>query len=1382
MKKLFLSLLFTLFFLPNLFAVTVNLSTVGSGKDYETLQEWEDDVDGNLVSLDTAEVVEVYGVLTGSVTINGSTTDVDHYIKITVPESLRHNGIWDITKSSIVSSDDGIVIIIYDAYVIVEWLQIYPKGDSGSSTGITTYNPNTTIRYNLIDGHDSSNVQGIQGGNNSNSQIYRNIIYGCADEFEGGIRLNGGGGTLVYYNTFFKCSHGIRTNNATDVMIGNAIFDSIDYGDFYDNTGSASSGYNCISDNSAMPGSNNLSVKNAYDNFVSTVAASENLHIKNNAADLYNAGTDLGSPYDVDIDSETVTGIWDIGADEYTAIGPPTPTSFSGTVKSISSIEWGWDDISGEDGYRVYSSTSDTVVQVLSIGVTYWIESSLTANTSFQYYIKSWDEQGESSASSAILKYTFANVPTSLSIVDVFYSSATLSWSGDGTGYQIIMDTTTDFSTTITTYTLSEQTTTFASLLELTTYWWKVRGYNGDTVYTIFTSSVSTTTVANPFPDAPTNFAGVVQSTGSIAWSWDNVTGEDGFKVYSSTGGIMQTLAADTLTWNQSGLDDNTLFQYYVVAYVTEGNSDSSNVISLYTFANAPTGLTVSDVGYSSMTVTWTGNGGTNYDAIIADDASFSTNVSTNNVASQNYTFTGLFGSSVYFIRVRGYNGDAITTAYTNIISSETFVTPTVEVFDYNVTETHYIVNESSGYPDLFESRKDSTFNTTFSRVTEASDAGSDMAVPIYSRWSPLNCDGTRLIFQKTVGNPDSLLYNAITYELIMVFPAKTTIDGVPNQSINTQESSELRWSKVDPDLIYLVNGMSFMEWNIVTDTATTVHDFSVEFPSQGIIHNDVEGDCDESGRYWCWMVKGPYLNGTNAMHAIITYDKQTDTILGTLDYADYLALGGGRSKLPTPNMVDMSPDGSRCLLLLAFAWDDSAYDDGDLGLDIGTLFDGVYVWDLDFTNPQKVAPDQTHGGWGWDYDGNLMYVFQNNKTDWLEATDIQTGGDAWDTRWDVMRGDIRMFEHPDMGYGNGFHFARMPESTPGWNLVSTYKSPASSYPAAWGDNQLLMIELVDKDVTNPTVWRLGHMYNVFDEYYAEGFATMSQFGDKFWWVAKWFGQSDIETYEMLLPDGWWTAIGSTSDTVTVPIPVPNYPSPNYTQDADCLFAYPMDQDVNPTIDQSKNSLDGALKAAGEPNYTNVTVPGIYSTGNFLFDGVDDYITLSTATNVTDSSFSVCFWFRQDVSPSNDYYTFIYMDDEFRICRNGTDDGIAIVVDDGSGNYQFETSVFEFNSIWNHVVFTWNTATNSAAIYLNSTTGTLVSSSGFSYSGMTDNVIRIGCMDIGQTGFVNGYFDEVAVFKRVLTSAEATNIFNNGLLGYESGSSTEVESNVLMLQ
>ena len=105
-----------------------------------------------------------------------------------------------------------------------------------------------------------------------------------------------------------------------------------------------------------------------------------------------------------------------------------------------------------------------------------------------------------------------------------------------------------------------------------------------------FTTTSSTTTprieditltYTSP-PAAPSVNYNAGDSYTQVTWKWaDNSSGqyqEDGFKVYSSTGGILKTLSADTTCWTEAGLKRNTKYGRYVQSHNTAGSNNSVTV------------------------------------------------------------------------------------------------------------------------------------------------------------------------------------------------------------------------------------------------------------------------------------------------------------------------------------------------------------------------------------------------------------------------------------------------------------------------------------------------------------------------------------------------------------------------------------------------------------------------------------------------------------------------------------------------------------------------------------------------------------------------------------------------------------------------------------
>jgi hypothetical protein len=89
-------------------------------------------------------------------------------------------------------------------------------------------------------------------------------------------------------------------------------------------------------------------------------------------------------------------------------------------------------------------------------------------------------------------------------------------------------------------------------------------------------------------PEAPTDLVGGAYSSSVIILNWmDNSDNELGFYIYRADSNWVRVgnVAEDVTEWADYGLDDSTLYRYYVEAIGQSQNSEKSNVISVYTRA-----------------------------------------------------------------------------------------------------------------------------------------------------------------------------------------------------------------------------------------------------------------------------------------------------------------------------------------------------------------------------------------------------------------------------------------------------------------------------------------------------------------------------------------------------------------------------------------------------------------------------------------------------------------------------------------------------------------------------------------------------------------------------------------------------------------------------
>ncbi|HOX44239.1 MAG TPA: hypothetical protein PK668_11605 [Myxococcota bacterium] len=379
---------------------------------------------------------------------------------------------------------------------------------------------------------------------------------------------------------------------------------------------------------------------------------------------------------------------------------------------------------------------------------------------------------------------------------------------------------------------------------------------------------------------------------------------------------------------------------------------------------------------------------------------------------------------------------------------------------------------------------------------------------PVYSRWRAENSSGEYYFLVKDGETPPG----SGAGQTIILRAADDGVHRVVSE-LNSHESAELRWdhSGARPLFLFYREGCALREYDAASGATALVHDFALDVPGCEEALNDVEGDSSADSRIWAFMLRGPYDGATNPMLAIVTYDRQTDTVLGTLDLDLFHALGGQGAELPRPNMVDVSPLGDRVVALFPRT-------------DRGDAFDGPHAFALDFTDPLKVCNDETHGGWAFTAEGDAAYVCQVNNSNWpaadsdtLAYTNLRTG----ETQ--------TMLYHEDLGWDvGGFHFGRFTDpAIRGWVYLSTYSEPGS---ASWLRNQAVMLELRPY-AEHPRVWRLADTHNDYpgpDGYPREAYSPISGDGRTVLWGADWpGGDGSVDTYRLRLPADWWADLAS---------------------------------------------------------------------------------------------------------------------------------------------------------------------------------------------------------------------------------------------------------------
>lgn len=418
------------------------------------------------------------------------------------------------------------------------------------------------------------------------------------------------------------------------------------------------------------------------------------------------------------------TGSWVMQMATFKAAGsapdttpPSVPTGLTGTSSSPTQTSLSWTastDNVGVTGYKVYRNG----VQVATTPNTSYVDTGLTAGTTYTYTVAAYDAAGNTSAQSSPFNVTTQtpdttppSVPTGLSANAVSTSEIDLSWTASTdnvgvTGYKVYRN-----GTLVTTVTATSYNNT--GLAAGTSYSFTVSAIDAAGNESAQSAPVSQSTQAPDTtpPSVPTGLSATAVSSSEIDLSWsastDNV-GVAGYNVYRN--GVKVGSTSGSLTYKDTGLAASTTYAYSVSAFDAAGNeSAQSSAVNATTQTpdttppSVPTGLTVGNATTSQLTVTWSASTD-NVGVVGYHVFRNGTQVATTTTAS--YQDSGLTANTTYSYTVSAFDAAGNESAQSAAANGTTQALPAQPFLTGASSNGRYLVDQN-GNPFLINGDSD---------------------------------------------------------------------------------------------------------------------------------------------------------------------------------------------------------------------------------------------------------------------------------------------------------------------------------------------------------------------------------------------------------------------------------------------------------------------------------------------------------------------------------------------------------------------------------------------------------------------------------------------------------------------------------------------------
>jgi hypothetical protein len=587
-------------------------------------------------------------------------------------------------------------------------------------------------------------------------------------------------------------------------------------------------------------------------------------------------------------------------------------------------------------------------------------------------------------------------------------------------------------------------------------------GGGTDTTAPIVTITSPTSNSSYTSPNASLALSGSASDTNGVSQvAWANNRGGNGTATLSgsetvrtwNTGSVSLQSGANVITVTATDKSNNSSNKALTVTYTTDTTPPS--VVSVSPAANS-TSISVNtqiQIAFSEALLS---------SSVTATTVSVSGVVGAVSLSGQTVTLTPtnpspLAPSTAYTVTVLGGSngvkdlaGNSLASSYSWTFTTAATVSGGYPCDDFYKSGFAFVIGlDNSPIPSIARPAKgvptaEPTYKTCLVRISDAAtEPPNTFARSDYSRRQAFNADNSKILVYAFDGKWH--LYDARTM-------------GYLKQVTGPGGDAEPQWHPTNPDILYYIpnkGGMTINKADISTNATTVVANFAgrLPWPTAARVSTKAEGSPSADARYWGFVVQ----DSNFGFLGLMTYDLQTDTILGTFTSVD------------EPNNVGMSPSGKYIV---------AQYSNNDRPVG-SNLPGGPMAFTLDFSSYKHLRPDGNvaHTDNARAANGDDVFVGDDYNSGTLFMTNLETG----------VSTDLFSLWGVGSNYYAG-HVSGKAFDKPGWVVASSYGGNGG-----WLHLKVYLVELK----ANPKILHLAHNHYAggtgSNAYFAQPHASASR-------------------------------------------------------------------------------------------------------------------------------------------------------------------------------------------------------------------------------------------------------------------------------------------------